>query len=417
MNKSDSSSIENILIENSLEKTDDSSNADYVIINTCSVREHAENRVFARLSLFKSIKKKYNKEMKIIVTGCMVRNAKDKLVSLGADALFSVYEQDKIKDYINGKNYGENIFGADYNFKKSCLDEKHPYRSYIAVTHGCDNWCTYCIVPYTRGAMISRNSKDVLDEVKRISDKGAKEIILLGQNVNSYGKDNGDMNFVDLLYEIDKRVKGIWIRFLTSHPKDFTKELATAMLSLQSVCKHIHLPLQSGSDRILQIMGRKYTRDEYLEKLSFLRDTDENFAVTTDIIVGFADESESEFKQTLQMIETVGYEDAYMYKYSPRPNSLAYERKMPYSEEAAKERLKTAIDFQRNIAQKMLAKSVGTKTKVIVESDAKDGKNYITRSEEYRIVLVKKSDAYKKGSMIDVVIEGIKNHSLIGRVI
>ncbi len=201
MNRADSTSITNILTKNGYQKTDIVEEADFAIINTCSVREHAENRVFARLSFIASVRKTVNKKLTIIVTGCMARSASEKLSALGADIILDVYEQSQIHFYMNDKNYDNDNFkfGYKYEFKKSFVDEDYKHKAYLPITHGCDNWCTYCIVPHTRGPIVSRTSQSIIEETKSLIDSGAKEIMLLGQNVNSYGLDNGDINFVALL--------------------------------------------------------------------------------------------------------------------------------------------------------------------------------------------------------------------------
>ena len=420
MNRSDSTSIMHSLIANNFKKVDSIENADIIIINTCSIRDHAENRALTRISTLASIRKKTNSKFKIAVTGCMARSAYEKLRLRGADYIFDVYEQSKMHYYLSDENYkhSENNFGYDYEFKTCYLDEHYKHKAYLPITHGCDNWCTYCIVPHTRGPMASRNSMEIIKEFKKLVDEGAKEITLLGQNVNSYGIDNNDINFVKLLYQLDKYAENkSWIRFMTSHPKDFSKELAMAVLDLKSVCSHLHLPLQSANDRILEIMNRKYTKQEYIEKVNYLRKNDDTFALSTDIIVGFADETDTEFEETLKMLEHINYEEAYLYRYSERKGTIAEKKSIIYDEDKAKERLNILIDMQRNISKKRLAQSVNKNMLIMIESIAKDKKHYLSRSYENRTVLLDINDKkkYRNGDIIMAKTYDIVNYSLLAK--
>ncbi len=419
MNRADSTSIANTFLENNFENVDTAETSNVIIINTCSVREHAENRVFGRINKLVWLRKTNNLDYKIVVTGCMARSASEKLSSLGVDYVFDVYEQNKIYSYFLDENQdiaNDSKFGYNYEFKSCYIDETFTYKAYLPITHGCNNFCTYCIVPYTRGPIVSRSSVDIIDELKKLIDNGAKEIMLLGQNVNSYGLDKNDINFVDLLYQIDKYASGkCWVRFMTSHPKDFSQPLATAILELNSICSNLHLPLQSGSNRMLTLMNRKYTKEQYLENVSYLRSVDEMFPLSTDIIVGFADETDAEFEETLEMLKTIKYEDAYLYKYSERKGTTAHKKSIAYDKEKAQERLSTIIDFQRAIAQDTLSKSVGKEMLVMIKGVAKDKKHYQCDSYQGRIVLLDIKNEYKPGDIVKVATYDIINHNLIAK--
>lgn len=422
MNRADSNTLSNKLKEAGFSEVSDYESANNIIINTCSVRKHAEDRVFARVKLFGSYKRTKNKNAKIIVMGCMAKNNKDELYNLKVDRVFDVYNEEQIIDFLLGLDFIEKDFDSEYNFKKSYIDSEYKHKAYLPISHGCDNWCTYCIVPHTRGSMVSRPLNDVLDNLKYLIDSGAKEITLLGQNVNSYGLDNKESNFVELLKKCDDiigRDKSIWLRFMTSHPKDFTKELAYAIFDLNSVCNSLHLPFQSGSDRILKLMNRKYSLKDYLEKVSYLRERDNLFSISTDVLVGFGDETESEFEETLNLLSTVVFEEAFLYKYSERVGSVAEKQKIKYSEEVGSIRLNKLIDFQRNISYKQLKKQIGKTLKVMIEGIAKDKKNYLGRSYENRTVIVNNDNGkdYKSGSILDVHILYTKAQMLIGAII
>lgn len=421
MNRADSNSLIHSLQSEGFLETTEYIDANIIIINTCSVRQHAEDRVFARVRLFNAFKKRENKSIKIIVMGCMAQTSKDMLYSLGVDKVFDVYNEIKILDYVKNNDLIENDFNSNYIFSKSYVDKLYSHKAFLPITHGCDNWCTYCIVPHTRGGLISRASKDILDNLKSLIDSGAKEITLLGQNVNSYGEDTKDMSFVRLLKNIDKTINGrdIWIRFTTSHPKDFDKDLAHAIINLKSVCEHIHLPFQSGSNRILNLMDRKYTVEEYLEKVSYLRDITKDFLISTDIIVGFADETDEEFNETLNVIKKIGFEEAYLYKYSERVGTVAYKRKIAYDANNGSLRLSKLIEIQRAIALKLLTKQVGSVHKVMINNIAKDKNNYLARSRENRAIVIKLNNdkALKIGEIYNAKITDIRGHSLIADII
>lgn len=419
MNKADSNSLMNLLFKEGFKQTENYENSNAIIINTCSVRAHAEERVFSRVRLFKSYKRKEKKDIKIIVIGCMAQTSKDFLISIGADKVFDVYNENLVIDYIKEKELNITKFNGEYIFNSSYTDEKRKHKAFLPITHGCDNWCTYCIVPHTRGHMVSRKSIEVIEEVKKLIDLGAKEITLLGQNVNSYGTDLKDISFVDLLYEIDKVIgkSEMWVRFMTSHPKDFDKTLAEAVWNINSVCKHVHLPFQSASNRILKLMNRKYTVEDYIKKVSFLRDYDPLFALSTDVLVGFADETEEEFEETLELLKQIGFEEAYLYRYSEREGSIAHKKNMKYDEKKGKERLSKLVNFQRVIAENILTKHVGSIASVMVDDMAKDNVKYQTRSKENRIILIDSQKKLNMGDIYKVKITGIKSHTLIGEIL
>lgn len=423
MNKADSNSLINSLMQEGFIQTDNYENADNIIVNTCSVRAHAEERVFSRVKLFNANRKKNKKDAKIIIMGCMAKTSKEHLESLGADIIFDVYNEVNIVDYLKYEEVFARKFNGEYIFNKSYTDKDKPHKAFIPISHGCSNWCTYCIVPHTRGRMVSRKSNEILEELRRLIDEGAKEITLLGQNVNSYGIDiESEINFTELLYSIDKIIDEknkdkVWVRFLTSHPKDFNKDLADAVWSFNSLGKHIHLPFQSGSDRILTLMNRKYTKEEYIKKVSYLRDYKDDFPISTDVIVGYADETDEEYNDTLKLLESIGFEEAYLYKYSEREGSIAYKNKIKYDKTSGAKRLSNLVNYQRELSQKLLSKQVGKKTSIMIDNTAKDNMHYLCRSKENRIILIKKEKELNMGDIFDAEITEIKSHTLIGSII
>ena len=424
MNKADSNSLINSLMQEGFIQTEDYQNADNIIINTCSVRAHAEERVFSRVKLFNAERKKNKKNTKLIIMGCMAQTSKNILENLGVDKIFDVYNEMNILDYMKDEEVFIKKFNDNYIFSKSYVDKDKPHKAFLPISHGCNNWCSYCIVPHTRGKMVSRKSSEIIEEVKRLIESGAKEITLLGQNVNSYGLDiENEVSFTDLLYLIDKTIdktvgeSKVWIRFLTSHPKDFDKDLANAIWNLKNIGKHIHLPFQSGSNRILKLMNRKYDKEEYIKKISYLREYADDFPISTDIIVGYADETNEEYEETLDLLEEIGFEDAYLYKYSAREGSIAYKKKVKYDEKVGSERLRELVDFQRVLAQKLLNKQVGKRAEIMIDDIAKDNIHYQCRSKENRLILVKKEKELNMGDIYDCEITEIKNHTLIGEII
>ena len=421
MNRADSNSLIHSLRDIGFIQTDDMKKADSIIINTCSVRERAEERVFGRVRYFAFIKKRFNKNLKIIIMGCMAQTSKDTLYSFGADNVFDVYNEIDIAQYLKSDILDEKEFNKDYVFHKPYIDDIYTHKAFLPITHGCDNWCSYCIVPHTRGHLLSRKSSEILEGVRQLIGEGAKDITLLGQNVNSYGLDTDDITFTDLLYEIDKIIgdNDIWLKFMTSHPKDFDKTIAIAIRDLSSLCEHLHLPFQSGSNRILDVMNRKYTIEDYLEKVSYLRDIDPSFVLSTDIIVGFALETESEFQETLNVVTSVGFEEAYLYRYSERPLTVASQKNIPYDVDKGKDMLSRLIGVQRKIAHDLLSKQVGKTLKVMIDFIAKDKKNYLAKTRDNRSIIIDGSNGktYTSGDIYNVQIKSIRGHSLMGEII
>lgn len=400
MNKADSTALRTLLIARGLLPADAPESADVVILNTCAVRERAAIRVYGRLGYFKMIKQTVSPNLLLVVTGCLPRVSREEIKRTSlVDIVSDTYSQEDLVELIvtgappetatrGAKNKIELFKETGYVFKPAEREPAYPFKAFVSITHGCDNWCAYCIVPKTRGAMISRKREAILSDIQRLIGEGVKEITLLGQNVNSYGEDRGEpFAFVRLLEAIDPLMKGNWLRFTTSHPKDFSKELADALLGLSSPCKQLHLPLQSGNNRILAAMRRQYDRNTYFERIKYLRAHDPLFPISTDILVGFANETEEEFNDTLSALEEARFEEAYMYRYSERKGSLAYEQKIPYDEKTALERLSRLIERQRALAEERLGQFLNVPMEVLLEERAKDGVHLVGRSKENRMVI------------------------------
>ncbi len=411
MNERDSEKVEAILKENGWQKSEDPKMADLLIVNSCAVREKAENKIYSEIGRLRF----KNRKAKIVAMGCVAQFAYDRLSNV-ADIVIGTNTIDKFYRIAKDSSV-EGIFIKD---KMEEPDHIFPHVksvvSFVDIMYGCDNFCTYCIVPYTRGREISRKKEAIIDEIKELVDKGTKEVVLLGQNVNSYGKNLG-YNFVDLLYEVNK-IEGLRrIRFTTSHPKDFSKELVYAIRDLDKLCEHVHLPFQAGSNRILKLMKRRYTIEEYLEKVFLLKSEVKNCSITTDIIVGFPTETEEDFKKTLEVVKTVEYDTSFSFKYSPRRFTKAAEMEGQIEEKEKLRRLNILQQLQAEITQKKLKEYEGKVVEVLIEGKAKKGNKLYGRNRQNIVVNVDFRDNIKAGDCLRVKITNALKHSLIGEPI
>ena len=331
--------------------------ADIIIFNTCSVRKHAEDRVYGKVGNLRKLKLK-KPGLIIGIIGCMAEAEKDVIFRKLpiVDFLCGPADLDKVPDIIerirNGA--GHIMYLEGYKSKiipKFSKDRKTGSAAYVKIMEGCDNFCSYCIVPYVRGRERSRPSKEIIAEIKRLIDNNVEEITLLGQNVNSYGKGLKEkIDFIGLLKKIEKNAKGVKISFLTSHPKDANAELFKAIRDLESVSKSLHLPIQSGSDKILKRMNRKYTVAKYKKLVKGFRDTVKNGKVSSDIIVGFPGETQKDFNDTLNIVKELQFDAAYIFKYSPRPVTKASKFKDDVSLEEKERRHALLLELQKNIS-------------------------------------------------------------------
>ncbi|MCM8818767.1 MAG: tRNA (N6-isopentenyl adenosine(37)-C2)-methylthiotransferase MiaB [Candidatus Omnitrophica bacterium] len=417
MNFDDSDRLRTLLKINGFVEVENLQNADFVIINTCCVRQHAENRAISFLCSHKLLK---NKKIFCLV-GCVP--------SLYRDEIFKKYEfidiicgTNSYKKFVSVlKNYnGEkiSIFEEDEGFLREPLipAAKNKLSSFLSITKGCENFCSYCVVPYTRGKLVSKPSNIVINEIKQLVEKGVKEIFLIGQNVNEYGKDIGE-RFVDLLYKISE-IEGILrIGFLTSHPKDIPDELIDCFVNIKKLYKHLHLPLQSGSNKILKLMNRKYTAEKYLEIIEKVRKKVNNISITSDIIVGFPYEEKKDFLETYNLVKKIEFDDLFVFKYSPRPQTKASEFLDTVSEEEKRERHFHILNLQDKISLLKNKKVEGQILDTFIkEKSFKKENTYIGRTETNKPVLVN----FQKditGKVLKIrVIEGLR-HYFIGEVL
>lgn len=408
MNERDSEKIESMLQEIGYVKAD-VKEADIVIVNSCAVREKSEKKIFSEIGRIRNL----NKKAKFIAMGCVAQIFPQKLSQISDVVLgtTSIYE---FKNIFNNNLAGifvpEKIIEPDYIFGHL----KSP-TTYIDIIYGCDNFCTYCVVPYTRLREVSRSYNSIIQEIKNAVEIGAKEVILLGQNVNSYNFDG--VNFIRLLEMVNK-IDGLKrIRFVTSHPKDFNEDLAMAISNLDKVCEHLHLPLQSGSDRILKLMRRKYSFKEFAKKIEYFRKYNPNGSITSDIIVGFPSETKKDFEQTLIALKEIQFDEIYSFKYSNRPFAKATLMPNQVSEEEKKERLSIVQDLQSEISKKINKSYLGSTQEVLIESKAKVINQVQGRTRTNKIVNIDNSTSnLKEGDLIFAKIKKINQHSFNGEI-
>ncbi len=438
MNKAESASIEQILLQRGWNSCETGEEADLVIINTCSVRATAESRIAGRLGKYTSIRKqrrKKDEEFSLVVTGCMAERLREDLK-----------KEFPVVDYTVGnfqKQYFEEIAyiveeKANGNTVKPVKDfedepvytfapvsaEKGAFQAFVPIMHGCNNFCTYCIVPYVRGREVSRNPNEIIKEIDVLTEQGVKEITVLGQNVNSYTWKNGEeeINFPKLMKMIAVHLRETnspieWVRFMSSHPKDLSEELIDVIAEEKVLCKHIHLPVQHGSSNILERMNRRYTREHYLGLVDMILSKIPDASLTTDILLGFPGETEEDYELTLDLIEKVQYEMAYMYYYNPREGTPACDFTDQVPVEVKKERLAKVIEIQREITRKLYEKRLGQVVKVLVETVSKDSKEeMLGRTEEDAHVVFKASDELI-GKFVNVRLEQLHGNTFRGTIV
>jgi len=413
MNISDSAYIREFLINKGLKESNSIKETDIIIVNTCSVRRSAEERLEGRLSYYTSLKKE--KDVKIFVIGCYAQKEQENIRKKypNIDFIIGTRNISKIQEIIDDiESYENKIFTSlEKEYIEPAKDPSNPFRAFITIIKGCNNYCSYCIVPYTRGPEYSINSRKIIEDIKRLVDNGVKEVFLLGQNVNSYGIDSGDIRLHILLEKINN-IKGVErIRFLTSHPKDFSYELIEAVTKLEKVVKQVHLPLQSGSDKVLKLMNRKYSLKHYLDIIEKLRKNMSSISITTDILVGFPGEDEEDFIKTYNAVKEIEFDKAFMFMYSPREGTKSYELKETVTLEEKKERLIKIINIQNEITVKRLKRFIGKKMTAFVENYSKKN-NGVLASTYYGIPAIIDKNI-KKGEIVDIKIKSISGHTLI----
>ena len=372
MNVHDSEKVIGTLQQQGYAKVETEEDADLILYNTCSIRDKAEQKVFNRLNDYKKL---YKQGKRFGVLGCVAQQEGEKIferapyVSLVAGSASYRKLPEMLVQLEQG---GTRITGLDdrqteETFETEFTARSNPYRGYITIIEGCDKFCAYCVVPYTRGKERSRTSTSVLNEARRMADAGYTEIQLLGQNVNSYRDSEGKRSFAELLAAVGE-IPGIRrVRFTTSHPRDFTRDIVDAIDAVPTLCDHVHLPVQSGSSRVLNLMQREYTRDWYLDRIAWIKAAKRSISMTTDTIVGFPGETEADFEETISLLAEVQYDGVFAFKYSPRPNTPAITMPDSIPDEEKSTRLQVLLDRQREIQRLNYAKQVGQKLEAMVE--------------------------------------------------
>lgn len=423
MNEHDSEKIAWIMEGMGYGPTMDKEEADVIIFNTCAVRKSAEDRVFGQLGELKELKRR-KPDTVLALCGCMMQREDIRSYFLKKhrhiDIVFGTNNIHKLPQLLNrhqesGKLVVDIVEDTREIEESIEADRKYSYKSYVNIMYGCNNFCTYCIVPYTRGREKSRDPESIIREITDLTVNGTKEITLLGQNVNSYGKTlDRDYTFVDLLKDINE-IDGIErIRFMTSHPKDFSRELALAYTNLEKLSPHLHLPVQSGSNRILRRMNRNYTREDYLEKVSWIKELVPDISITTDLIVGFPGETEEDFMDTVRLCQEVGFDSAFTFLYSVREGTKAASMDDQVSDELKHERFQRLLDTLHPIGLELNRKLIGTVQKVLVEEVSKNDETMLSgRTEGGKLVHFRGTEDLI-GKLVNIDIREAKTFTLEG---
>lgn len=422
MNFSDSQIVGSIMTDHEFELTENIAEADLIFINTCSIREHAEKRIRARLNEFKRYKK-IKPELKIGLIGCMAERLKEQLL-----------EQEQIVDIIAGPDAyrdlphlldiavtGQKAVNVLLSIDETYADinpiNSKGISAFISIMRGCENFCSYCVVPYTRGKERSRNPITIEKEARSLFDQGIREVTLLGQNVNSYNNNDNGTGFAELLEHIALIDPQLRVRFATSHPKDISDHLLETIAKYNNICKSIHLPVQSGSNRMLKLMNRKYTREWYMDRIEAIRRIIPGCAISTDIITGFCSETEEDHQQTLELMKWAGYDYAFMFKYSERPNTLAA-KKYPddISEEVKSRRLEEIIKVQQELSYQSNLQDIGKTFEVLIENTSKKSCLELSGRNSQNKIIVFPSTKNKPGDYVDVLINSCTSATLRGKI-
>ena len=424
LNVSDGERIRGMLIELGYTMTDSYEDADLILFNTCAVRESAEDRVYGILGNVKKYKKA-NPNLILVLCGCMaseehtaefVRTHYPFVDIVFGTASLSRFPQ-LLLEHFQGKKFACDTGEYDAMYEGIVPSREHPFKASVPIMFGCNNFCTYCIVPYVRGRERSRDPEQILNEVKQLVADGYKEIMLLGQNVNSYGKGLDEpLNFAELLEEVEK-IEGLErIRFMTSHPKDLSDELIEVMAKSKKICRHLHLPLQSGSSRILKAMNRRYTKEQYLALAEKIKTAIPDISLTTDIIVGFPGETEEDFQETLDVVRKVRFDSAFTFIYSKRTGTPAAAMENQVPEDVVKNRFDRLLKEVQDISAEVCGRDVHTVQTVLVEEVNDHSPELVTGRMSNNTIVHFPGDASLIGKLVDVYLEESKGFYYMGRL-
>ncbi|MBM4161711.1 MAG: tRNA (N6-isopentenyl adenosine(37)-C2)-methylthiotransferase MiaB [Ignavibacteria bacterium] len=418
MNLADTEVVLGILTKAGYTQTDDLARADVVLVNTCAVRDHAEQRVYGRLGDFRHYKRE-NPGLVVGVLGCMAERLRRDLLESEShiDLVVGPDEYRRIPELIENAVAGEKGIAVRLSRVEN-YDDIIPLRTdgitaWISVMRGCDKFCTFCVVPFTRGRERSRTLESVVREVENLSARGFKEVTLLGQNVNSYH--DGKHDFADLLADVARVDRSMRVRFTTSHPQDMSEKLIRMIAGHENICNHIHLPIQSGSDRILRLMNRMYTCTEYLRLVSRIRSFIPSVSLSTDIIAGFPTETAEDHQRTLDVLREVEYDGAFTFRYSPRENTKAWHLGDDVSEEVKIDRLNEIIEAQRGVSYRRNQRLIGQTVEVLVEGESRKSTSDLSgRTDTNKTVVFPRGDA-QIGHYLNITIERANSATLFGR--
>lgn len=450
MNVAESAAVEQLFISRGWKKASNAQVCDVAVINTCSIRKTAEDRIAGRLGWYAGLKKVREcrpdaktrnleeaaefvkdgaKPLTLVFMGCMAERLLDSVQKTWPfiDYVVGTFAKSHFGEIASAIEEGRKAFVPDdtekYKFAPVSYEQGN-FETFVPIMHGCDNFCTYCIVPYVRGREISRPVEEILNELDILNRYGVKDITLLGQNVNSYrgtDKDGNEVNFAGLLKTIASHLKRTdskigWVRFMSSHPKDFTDDVIEAIASEKVICKHIHLPVQHGSSSVLKRMNRQYTREHYLEVIKKIKERIPDVSLTTDIMMGFPGETEEDVRLTLELMKTVRYESAMMYYYNPREGTPAAKwEQIP--ENIRKERLQRVIDLQLVHTDEEMKKQVGSVQKVLAESVSRDNPDELLGKTERNEKVSFAAPKSMIGKFVQVEIQSLNGHTFKGRII
>jgi tRNA-2-methylthio-N6-dimethylallyladenosine synthase len=424
MNVHDSEKVIGTLLSEGYRQVQTVEEADLVLYNTCSIRDKAEQKVFHRLADYK----KYQKEGKVFgVLGCVAQQEGEKIFERAPHVSMvcgSASYRNLPQMLVQIEAGNRHVTGLDDRQTDECFETEftsrtNPHRGYITIIEGCDKFCAYCVVPFTRGKERSRTSDSVLAEARKMADLGYSEIQLLGQNVNSYKDSAGKKSFAELLAAVGE-VPGIKrVRFTTSHPRDFGKDIVDAIEASPALCDHVHLPVQSGSTRVLDAMQRLYTREQYLERIAWIKAAKREISLTTDMIVGFPGETEAEFQQTLSLLEAVEYDSVFSFKYSPRPNTPALQLEDAIPDEEKARRLAVLMEKQRDIQKRLNHRHLGQVSDVMVEGRNDARQQWIGRTSQNKTLNFTAPEiaAPVLGSYVSVRVTASFPNSLVGELV
>jgi tRNA-2-methylthio-N6-dimethylallyladenosine synthase len=418
MNVADTEVVASVMQTCGYEMTDSIDEADAVFVNTCSVRDNAEQRVVSRLQFFNSLRRK--RPLIIGVLGCMAERLREQLCrDYGVALVAGPDSYMDLPNLVGAAEKGEKAVNVELSTNETYRDVT-PLKmtgvtvaGFVSIMRGCNNFCSYCIVPYTRGRERSRDMDGILREVADMQAKGYKDVTLLGQNVNSYLYET--TSFPDLLARVAEEFPAMRIRFMTSHPKDMSDEMLYAMAAHTNLCRFIHLPAQSGSTRILQLMNRKYTREQYLMRIDAIRRILPDCAISTDLFCGFASETEADFEETLSLMRLVGFDSAYMFKYSERPGTYAAKHLADdVPEEVKISRLQRMIDLQNSLSEASNRRDLGKTVEVLVEGYSKRSRDRLFGHTTHNKVVIFDKGSHRVGDLVRVRIESATSATLTG---